>query len=430
MKIKSDTKHDDSAAIKEIVRTYQAGQPGSDELILKVFDKEFTLTARKFSGSLQSPEEDLKQEISIWVLKKLKTVQLKDNPRSCITSIAHNFCRDLYDKQRRKPKLDGQRFARDEEGIESNLIDLAADDKTVTISGHHYIPGLEELEGTPGIELGSRNLLGVLGSMPLAQLEFLYQREFSKEFRKAIEMSIESVHVVYEWRRQLTDPKEIAAKYHRAFLLLKSTGRKLGSVFGKNVESASPLGKYKNTHVFEIQVAARGQSRIIAQTLRQLLPDAQYGNYQEILRNNPELPIIDAVSAAAIEAATTIYNLIINDKTVASLLGEERWPTTTALRWRYIRTSPTRMMFDVWKSADEVKRGKGGGQVDLGKMKLLFGYHKKRTAGTPLEYLFQNISDDRDFENQRKYQYREPKYSRAKKAYRETIELITRKSFS
>ncbi len=104
--------------------------------------------------------------------------------------------------------------------------------------------------------------------------------------------------------------------------------------------------------------------------------------------------------------------------------GEEQFPDLGS-----INISPPRMMFDVWKMAPELKRGKGDAQEDLRKIKLLFWYQKKRAAGTPKEPLFHKIKDDADFENLRKYQYRNPRRKGALGNYRWITWAIYRKSF-
>ena len=478
MKLKGDTfKIKNRIAIaKRAIEDLKANNEGSAERVLKLFEGIIINVAGDFSNralalglgpeklkkyhKLVNPEsrrrfrpnidrekyQTLKTDISLKILCELKTRDVPKNPYSYVRTMASNFCRDLANKEKHEIRFRGQYLVRDDDGIETGLTDMALDEKTRsldirrpdgTICRRPYIPGIdgptlmddptvpEDLNAAPPADLKRRDLPHALDSAPFPKLERLYRQVFqSEDFRRSVEASVEFIDTVYTVKKALADPQGLFAKLRRAEIPLESSKKKLISIFGESAWGMAD--RYKDLeYLLDLDrwCANRGIKG-------ERVSSADRGWYYDAKWEYPELSVLGSLMQTLVDAKNAII-FCSKDKRALYLEPYEKESRSLLgfLSWRFINISPPRMMFDVWKRADEIKRGKKGAQDNLNKMKLLFWYQKKKATGTPREYLFQKIRDDSDFENLRKYQYRNPKDKKARKTYRFLVARIYEEGF-
>ena len=478
MKLKGDTfKIKNRIAIaKRAVEDLKANNEGSEERVLKLFEGIIINVAGDFSNmalalglgpeklkkyyKLVDPEsrrrfrpnidrekfQTLKTDISLKILHELKTRDVPKNPYFYVRTMASNFCRDLANKEKHEIRFWGQYLVRDGDGIETGLTDMALDEKTRssdirrpdgTICRRPYIPGIddptpiddptapEDLNAAPPADLKRRDLPHALDRAPFPKLERLYRQVFqSEDFRRSVEASLEFIDTVYTVKKALADPQGLVAKLRRAEIPLKSSKKKLISIFGESAWGMAD--RYKNVEFLldlERWCANWG-------IYRECVSSADREWYYDANWEYPELSVLGSLMETLEDAKNAII-FCFKDMRIPKLIfrGGENDSMLEILNWRYISISPPRMMFDVWKRADEIKRGKKGAQNNLNRMKLLFWYQKKKATGTPRERLFQKIRDDSDFENLRKYQYRNPKDKKARKTYRFLVACIYEEGF-
>jgi len=418
------------AQARRVIEDYKAGKPGSAEHLLDLFAGVIINAARAFSnkalaGSL-APEklsryhkladsdalrlfrpginrekyQDYKTDMLAKILEELRARKIPRNPFAYVKTIAWNFGRDKANEEKARSK--GELLA-PEPGPISNqgrLVETLPDPRVYTLGCDD--PPAED--AVFDIALKKRDLLQALDRMPFSKLEALYRRQFpSEKFRGSVEASLDIIDAIYAYKGMLADPDSIPGKFENAWNTLGAAEKKMIPIFGRGAWDRA------------LQAIETGNTWRGSQSGPNL---DDYRSFKSLVHAFEEAKSeIDQVRHVSIPDVLFCLSWTAKD-------GDDRFPDLGNLN-----ISPPRMMFDVWKRAAELKRGKKGVQDNLNKMKVLFWYQKKRAEGTPRERLFQKIRDDSDFENLRKYQYRHPRRNGAQETYRWVMETIYYKCF-
>lgn len=470
--------------IKRAIKAYQKGSP--PDALLKAYEGIIAATAKTFANknlassigskklgqlhktaspgslgifrpNLDRPSyEELKTNLVIKLLDDARKQRpIKDNPFAWAKTVAWNYCRDLAAKERTHdrrcpPKPNWTKRSGDAE----DYLMAATQNEGANVA---EIP--EEGAQEKGLSYKGRYLLQVLNRTSAGDPEQLYRRAFpSEDFRRSVEASLDIINAIYAFKRQLTDPDSIPGKYARAWSAIRAAEKRMISIFGRNswkrvidyqeaeIQQMIEKEEAKIQRPFDNEKAEVQTCDIDLEDVKDGLDDCKAsdngtgvnkGQIRDRGRGNQSPVNLEENSrfrslVHAIEEAKSVIDDMSNYVIPDVLLflgwedkdGENRYPDLSS-----INISPPRMMFEVWKRAAELKRGTGNAQEDLRKLKLLFWYQKKRVAGTPLEPLFYKIKDDADFENLRKYQYRNPRRKGALGNYRWITWAIYRKCF-